>query len=929
MYYAILIACVGLGVWVFSRGWERSQRAWVMIGAAIIVSTLGFFGILGLWGEMLWFESLGYGERFWTILGAQVAALAVSAVLAGGCVYSLGFCLGTSGRHLRWGASAVAGVLGAIWGLASWDEALLFLNRVSAGLTEPILNLDAGFYLFTLPFLDRLAGLVTLVALVVAGVAAVSAFALEPGERPQPKQDFSATPLFVASAVLGLAFAFHQVLAVFHLLNSDLGVVHGPGWTDVHVRLPVHILVAVLALLLTLIPLWPRVRQALVARWLPAPRLGAIALGWGAIVGVWFVGSSMAPAAMQWLVVEPNEVTLERPYIEHNIRFTRRGFGLHDVEERQFPVEEQLTRQTVRDNEHLLENVRLWDWRALDAVYKQFQEIRLYYEFADVDVDRYTIGERYREVMVSAREMAQGNLPADSRTFVNRRFIYTHGYGITLATVSEFTPDGLPNLLVRDIPPRAEAPSLQVEQPQIYYGELTDDPVVVNSQREEFDYPSGEENVYVRYAGEGGVELSDAWRKFLFGWKFDGTRFFLSSYPTADSRIMFHREVRERVGTVAPFLHLDQDPYIVLVNGRLYWIIDAYTTSEAFPYSARFSPSGPVAFDPRVTEGGALRGVNYVRNSVKAVVDAYSGAVQLYVFEPEDPLIGAWRRALPGLFSAAADMPEGLRAHVRYPADLLLTQGMVYAKYHMTNPDVFYNQEDLWVRATERHYDSVVEVDPYYVMWERPDADQGEFSLILPFTPKNRQVLIGWIAGLCDGDNYGRFIAYKFPKEKRVLGPQQVETKIDQDRYLAAQLSLWDQRGSSVIRGNVLAIPIGETLLYVEPIYLEAETAAYPELRLVVIMHGDEISYAETFDAALNGLFGAQQPTELAIDDGAAIPGQPRELARRADQAFRNYLRLQAEEQFDQAAQKLSELSRLLGQLAGSDSESAVGVPNQ
>ncbi|HSO06633.1 MAG TPA: UPF0182 family protein, partial [Pelomicrobium sp.] len=489
MYYAILTAFVVLGAWLAQRGGARGQAALIAGGIALIAVTLGFFSILSLWGEMLWFDALGYGERFWTVLGAQAAAFAAGVLAGAGGVYLLGLALGSRWRFLHWGATAGGAVLGGLWGLATWDEMLLFIHRVEAGMREPILGLDAGFYLFTLPLLDRLAGLVTLIAVITAGAALISAFTLERGGRAQPREDFDARPLYVASAALGAAFAFHHALAVFHLLNSDLGVVHGPGWTDVHVRLPAHVVAAAAGLLLGAAPLWAPARRLLTTRLIPLPRLAPLAAAWGAVLAVWFVGVVAAPAAFQWLVVEPNEVTLERPYILNNIRFTRFGFGLHNVEERQFPADEKLTREMVRDNRHLLDNVRLWDWRALDAVYQQFQEIRLYYEFVDVDVDRYTIGDRYRQVMVSAREMEQENLPADSRTFVNRRFIYTHGYGVTLATVSEFTPDGLPRLLVKDIPPQAESPDLAVERPEIYYGELTRGPAVVNSRRPEFDYP--------------------------------------------------------------------------------------------------------------------------------------------------------------------------------------------------------------------------------------------------------------------------------------------------------------------------------------------------------------------------------------------------------------------------------------------------------
>jgi uncharacterized membrane protein (UPF0182 family) len=384
---------------------------------------------------------------------------------------------------------------------------------------------------------------------------------------------------------------------------------------------------------------------------------------------------------------------------------------------------------------------------------------------------------------------------------------------------------------------------------------------------------------------------------------------------------MFHRQVRERVQQVAPFLTFDEDPYIVLVDGRLYWIIDAYTTSTHYPYSEPFSSRESIEYRNDISTQGFttrsaddLHGVNYVRNAVKAVVDAFDGTVDLYVFEPDDALIQVWQRALPGVFKPEEQMPQGLRAHVRYPQDFLLVQGLVYAKYHMRDPAVFYNQEDLWVRATEKHYDRVQPVEPYYVMWERPGSDAAEFVLIQPFTPKNRQVLIGWIAGMSDGDNYGRFLAYKFPKERRVLGPQQVETKIDQDSFLSGQLTLWDQRGSNVIRGNVLAIPIDDTLLYVEPIYLQAETAAYPELRLVVVMHGDTMSYAESFDQALDGLFSKQAPALAATAPGRLSAAQ---LGRQIRQAFEAYLSALGEQRFADSAQQLERLRDLIRQLAG------------
>jgi uncharacterized membrane protein (UPF0182 family) len=775
---------------------------------------------------------------------------------------------------------------------------------------------------------------VTLIALITAFVAS---FVRVEGENVSVQTPYSRgisaarayRPLYISAGVLLFVFAFGKFLNRYELMYSTWGAVQGAGWTDVNIRLPAYTVVVVITVLLGLTLLIPWLRGWW-GRWLERRAdlnsgqlqlwtLGSIV---AAMLVVWFVALTVIPGLFQWLRVSPNEITFEAPYIEHNIKFTRHGFGLAEVEEREFPVVERFTRQTVEENEYLFDNVRLWDWRALDAVYKQFQEIRLYYEFVDVDIDRYDINQDYRQVMVSAREMELANLPEQSQTFVNRRFKYTHGYGLTLTTVSDFTPQGLPNLLVKDIPPISEYPSLEVDQPRIYYGELTRTHVLVNTEEKEFDYPRGDKNVYVRYSGEGGVQLSNWWRIFLYGWKFDGTKLLVSGYPTSESRIMFHRQIEDRVNTLAPFLEFDQDPYIVLVDGRLYWIIDAYTSSEYYPYSEPFSSRETIEYKQgertrtlTTQVATELDGANYVRNSVKVIVDAYNGSVDFYVYDEDDPLIQVWDRIFPGLFKSKDEMPAALVEHVRYPLDYLLVQGLVYAKYHMSDPTVFYNQEDLWIRATEKYYANVRPVEPYYVMWEPPDSDNPEFILMLPFTPKNRQVMIGWIAGMCDPENYGRFLAYKFPKEKRVLGPQQVETKIDQDSYLSGQLTLWDQRGSNVIRGNVLAIPVASTMFYVEPIYLQAQTAAYPELRLVVTMHNDVLSYAETFDAALQGLFAEAPPAaELPDTVAARIPGLDR-LIRQAGQSFDRYLEYLGRKQFDSASQSLQSLQEALDQM--------------
>lgn len=946
MYVAILLALIAVSGFLVVTGATKRRRGRTILGAAMLTGTIFLFWFLGFWGEMLWFQALGYTRRFWTVVVAKLELTAIGLAFGYLFTYVLNLPIPKEHRRIRRWSRALGAFIGAIWGLNNWEVVLKFWRAVETPVVEPILGKDTGFYLFRLPFYDQaviLLGLLSFFAVLAAAASVALRYkdlAVEflmtgggDGDARRKREAIRAkifTPLYLNAGIFLFILALGRYLRRFHLLYSTWGAVTGPGWTDVNIRLPMYNVVVVLTFLLGVMLLVPALRS--LYQRIVAPRLKQIELlhiatlvSTGLVMLlIWLVALAIIPGLFQWLRVEPNEITYEEPYIAHNIRFTRHAFGLDRIEEREFPASAVFTPDMVVENPNLFSNIRLWDWRALDAVYKQFQEIRLYYEFVDVDIDRYMIDGNYRQVMASARELWLPNLPKQSQTFVNQRFKYTHGNGITLTAVSEFTPEGLPNLLIKDIPPRSDYPELQVARPQIYYGELTYEHAIVNSEEEEFDYPSGEENVYIHYPGNGGVQLSSLWRKFIYGWKFDGTRLFVSSYPTRESRIMFHRQIGERVRTLAPFIEYDEDPYVVLMDGKLYWIIDAYTTSEYYPYSEPFVSSeviqyreGNLTRSLRLAVNDYLSGINYIRNSVKVVVDAFEGTVDFYVFEPDDPMIQVWSRIFPDLFKPKEGMPAELLNHVRYPEDIMLTQGLVYSKYHMSDPTVFYNQEDLWIRATEKYYDRIMPVSPYYIMWQLPDSTDPEFVMILPFTPKNRQVMIGWIAGMCDGDNYGRLLAYKFPKETRVLGPQQVETKIDQDRFLSGQLTLWDQRGSKVIRGNVLAIPIEETLFYVEPIYLQAETAAYPELRLVAVMHGDNLSYAETFEDALRGLFeGVDLSAPERAWEAPAEEASLNDLIQQANDAFEDYLSYQSQKRFGDAAQALGTLQRALEQLS-------------
>jgi len=977
MYSLIFLGLIAISGLILFRGIYSSKKKPIFIGAALAVATLLFFWFMGFWVDKLWFESLGYVNRFWAEILVQISGgfigllIGVAVILPFALLVQIPENIGLPRKTLRLIPLVLAGLIGAVRGAGNWDTIFKFFNQHSTEISEPILGLDAGFYMFTLPFLELIYSLLFLLALIAVILTFLPLYAHtqqgltsyfggkngtrdvtpEDEEQEQVEHTLPGGNLFLAAASLFFfILAAGKMLDRYRLLLDPGGITVGPGWTDANIRLPMYLIAALIALA-GIAVLWiPALRRKisrpfskLFSQMIHPHAVGA-ASALAILLVLWFLILSIVPGLFQSLKVSPNEITMEEPYIAHNIELTRHGFNLQNISESEFPVSQEFNQQMVEDNQGTISNIRLWDWMALDSVYKQFQEIRLYYEFNDIDIDRYTIDGDYRSVMISPREMETDNLPPESQTFVNKRFKYTHGYGIAMNTVNDFTESGLPQLLIRDIPPESEYESLEVTRPEIYYGELTDEYVIANSREKEFDYPRGDENQFVSYSGSGGVEVSNFFRKFILGYKLGGTDFLFSGYPKSDSRVMFNRRVVDRVNRVAPFLTIDDDPYIVLIDGELRWIVEGYSSSSSFPYSDYFSAKSVGTSQISERRGGdseRLTGqINYIRNSVKAVVNPYNGKIDMYIYDESDAIIQVWNRIFPGLFKEKSEMPEELRKHVRYPANYLLTQGEVYAKYHMTDPNVFYNQEDLWIPATEKYYNDVQNVKPYYVMWERPGSDEAEFIVMMPFTPKNRQVLIGWIAGASDPENYGEFIAYKFPKDKRVLGTQQMETKIDQNSYLSSQLSLWNQRGSNVIRGNIITIPIDETMLYVEPIYLQAETAAYPELRLVAVMHNDKLSYAETFDEALRGLYDPESGPEKqnaeivsqftsAQGEGEAqagtagptaapqeLPQEMNQLIQSANNAFDTYFELLGEKRFGEASQELDRLGRVLEQLS-------------
>ena len=639
----------------------------------------------------------------------------------------------------------------------------------------------------------------------------------------------------------------------------------------------------------------------LVAAIIPAA-LCYVVLG---VVG-WYVGN---------FVVKPNQLVREQPYIAHNIEMTRQAYGLDRFLQREFPAETSVEATEPANNQATLQNIRLWDWRALQDTLRQVQEIRTYYDFPDIDIDRYELGGTLRQVMLATRELNVEKLPESSRNWINEKLVYTHGYGITMNPVNGFTPEGLPTLLLSNMPVLSTVPGLSVTRPEIYFGELTDTDVYVKTRQQEFDYPQGQTNSLTSYQGTGGIVLGGFLRRIILALdRGDLTKLPFSDDVNAESRLLMRRNVRDRVAALAPFLTFDKDPYVVVdENGRLSWMMDAFTTSDSYPYSSHYSVDD--------------RSINYMRNSVKVVIDAYDGTTTFYVFDTEDPILATYRRIFPSLFKDVSSMPAELRKHVRYPELLFKLQSEVYGLYHMTNPDVFFNREDLWTVATETGLGNDGEqtkqpMKPNFVLMKLPGETGVEFVEILPFTPANRNNLIGWIAGRSDGTHYGTSVVYNFPKTKLVNGPQQIESRIDQNAQLSGQLTLWNQQGSHVRRGSLLVIPSGRALLYAEPIYLQAQQSPMPELRLVVLALQDRLAYGPTFEAALASLYGGEASSLRTADAPQLAPGSQapqsadlHSLIAEAGKDLIEYQRLTAEGKLGEAGQKLEELKRVIDQL--------------
>ncbi|NEO97462.1 MAG: UPF0182 family protein [Symploca sp. SIO2E9] len=901
-----------------------------MIIALLILVTLILLlsgTLVHLLTEVWWFETVGFSSVFWTLLiWKSLIWLGTFVIFALFLWWNLHLAMGATptnvqqfllrhrsvryrsvnfleGRDLNAYLQSFSQYIGLVViifisliaagaSVGGWETILKYFHASDFGNAEPIYQQDIGFYIFQLPFYESLRNWL-LALLVCALVVSVPVYILKGSIYPGRSwhnlvSGKTKTHLSILLAAILLLIAISLWLERYDLLYSPEGVVFGAGYTDVHARLISLWVMSLAALALAAV--------FLLSAWQNSTTLPIYGIGLYLVALVVFRG--VYPWFQQQFIVEPNELAKEKPYIANNIELTRQAYGLDTVQRQQYPAKTQLNRQVLQENQGTIDNIRLWDYRPLLSTYRQLQEIRLYYKFTGIDIDRYTLNGNYQQVMLSPRELSYGQVPERARTWVNQRLKYTHGYGLVMSPVNRVTSQGLPEFLIKDIPPVSRV-DVQVTRPEIYYGEETDTYIFTGTNTDEFDYPRGGENAFTRYNGRGGVPMGSFWHRLAYAYDLGSIKILISNYFTDHSRIHYYRRIRERVSKVAPFLRLDRDPYICVIDGKLQWVIDAYTVSDRYPYSE------PIL-------GNLSKSFNYIRNSVKVIVDAYDGTIKFFVVDENDPLLATYRKIFPKLFAASQTTPPQLREHFRYPLDLFAIQAQMYLSYHMSDPEVFYNQEDLWRFPREVYEGNEQLIEPYYMIMRLPQGQTEEFILILPFTPGNKDNMIAWMAAHSNGDNYGKLLLYEFPKQQLVYGPRQIEARIDQNPKISQQLTLWSQQGSKVIRGDLLVIPIQESLLYVEPIYLRAEQGELPELKRVIVAYNEEIVMAESLEKSLALVFGGSEARKQV-----SVPINPvtSSIAQSALESFRRGQEALQEGNWAEYGKYQQELEELLEQL--------------
>ncbi len=877
------------------KGMSSSRK--VVLAAVIVVLSIfigSFNTIINFITDYKWFKSLGYEKVFLTKLMTQlqvgIPVFVIGTILVYfylmtikkdyykkvSTVYS-----GVSEKKVNQialaGAVLVSFVSSTSIASKLWFDILRFINSTNFNLREPIFGRDISFYIFQYPLINQVYMMMTTLLVMLAILTLVFYFIMMSIRRPtlfetsDMERQFNPRTIDAGNIKRVLSIAARQLLVIgviffvvqglgyflraYELLYSSRGVVYGASYTDINVTLLMYRILMVVSFFAAVMLFAGFKRKSL-----------KLALTGPVLILVISIGGNLASAGVQSYIVSPDEISKETEFIEYNIGHTQAAYNLDEIEEKTFEAETNLTIEDIEANDETVSNIRINDSRPAELVYNQKQGIRRYYEFNDVDVDRYDIEGKYMQLFVSGREMNQNKF--DNLTFINKHLKYTHGYGVAVSPVNVVTSEGLPELMVKNIPPETNIDILKVDRPEIYFGELTDDYIIVNTLEKEFDYPLGNENAETIYEGDAGVELGGI-NKLLFAYKQKSLKMLLSGNITADSRIAIYRNIAERIRKIAPYIEYDTDPYMVISEGKLYWIIDGYTVSTNYPYSEPYSDNK----------------INYIRNSVKVVVDAYNGSVKYYVADKEDPIVQTLEKIFPTLFTDMDKMPEGLKAHIRYPQVLFNIQADVFRMYHMNDPRVFYNKEDEWDIASEKYETEEQQIKGTYLVMKLPGEKSEEFVLSLPYNPKTKQNMTALFVARNDGDEYGKLIIYKLPKNKNVYGPIQIENRIDQDDEISQQFTLWGQVGSNVIRGNLLTIPINQSLLYVEPIYLQADTEnSIPEVKRVIVAYEDQVVMEQTLEESLKRIFGVSNGG--AEEDGVEEGDTTLDLIARATELF-------------------------------------------
>jgi uncharacterized protein len=907
----------------------------------ILIVFILFSSIVTFVTDWWWFSEVGHTQIFIKSLIAKIALFSSAGIFT--AVFLLANFSVAIRSKISWTAMLPAALIGRpvnvdsrivkkfavmfsvlialFFGLVAalnWQEILTYISSTAFGTVDPIFSKDISFYLFSLPVFQIGFGMIKfLVLLSLVGSAIIyflrgcfyfSGLPAQTGTQLLTRLQIG----YAARIHLGILLAIFLLnivagvyLSRFSLLTSQSGLVFGATYTDATVRIfMLWVSMAAAALAAVSAAFWAWKGKL-------APLIGAVSL----YVVAGFAGA-VVPSLVQKLVVAPNELVKETPFIKHNIAATRQGFALDKIEEREISGDKPITASDIANNNLTIKNVRLWDRKPLLSTFSQIQEIRTYYEFAEVDNDRYIVDGEIRQIMLSPRELASDSLP--NKNWINERLTFTHGYGVAAGPVNQVTPEGLPVLFVKDLPPKADVKELEISRPEIYFGELSNDYVITKTKSREFNYPKGEENVYAAYEGTGGVEINSFLRQVFYAVKFQSLKLLLSNDITSESRILYYRTITERIAKIAPFLTFDKDPYIVIADGKVYWIADAYTTSDRYPYS-----------EPIQLNGGKI---NYIRNSVKVVIDAYNGTVVFYQADADDPILKTYAKIFPDTFLPMSEIPESLVSHLRYPEDIFTLQTAAYLVYHMDDPQIFYNKEDQWeIPAIAAEGEGVSRVgtippmQPRHIIMKLPgdppageEGKKEEYILMLPFTPRAKDNLSAWMVARNDGESYGKLLVYRFPKDKLVFGPKQIIGRINQDSEISQQISLWSQGGSQVIQGPLLVIPIEESLLYVRPLYLKAQAGKIPELKRVVVAYENKIAMEETLEEGLARIFGTGAEGRQQGATPARQPMPPlqdiQERIRRAASAYEEALRAQRNGDWARYGEAIRRLGEILKQ---------------